>query len=87
MTIDAEERIITDAAIAIIAAKDAERNQMKLQEVLDELVHQLDWRGPTGKQMGHIVLGRDDAAALVREVCDMKVEIKRLRAEIELVSK
>ena len=76
MTIEAEERVITDAALAIIAAKDAKKNQMKLQEVLDKMAHDLDWRGPTGKPLGHIVLSRDDASTLVNEIMRLQVALR-----------
>lgn len=58
---------------------------MKLQEILDELAHQLDWRGPSGKAMGHIVLGRDDASTLVNEIMAMRVELFQLRQSRDIV--
>ena len=48
-----------------------------LQDILDELIHQLDWVGPNGKVMGHVVLKRSDAADLVREICTMQIELRK----------
>jgi hypothetical protein len=56
----------------------------ELQEILDELAHQLDWRGPTGKRMGHVVLSRGDGVTLVREVCVLQASVLRLPKGPEL---
>jgi hypothetical protein len=37
----------------------------KLGEAMASLQSQLVWRGPTGRVMGHIVLEREHAAALL----------------------
>lgn len=34
---------------------------------LEEIKRQLDWRGPTGKMQGHIVIRREEAEALWEE--------------------
>ena len=39
-----------------------------IEDVLDELRDQLAWRGPTGKRMGHVVLPREMAEVLLKEM-------------------
>ena len=34
---------------------------MNTRDVLRHIVDQLDWRGPNGKSMGHIVMTREQA--------------------------
>jgi hypothetical protein len=39
-----------------------------LEEVLKLLQQQLDWRGPSGKPQGHIVLSRQHTALLIEKL-------------------
>lgn len=34
-------------------------------EVLAEMQKQIDWRGPTGRSMGHVVITREQATVLL----------------------
>jgi len=36
-----------------------------IDQALDQLQAQLDWRGPNGRQQGHIVISRDHAQVLL----------------------
>jgi len=51
---------------------------MTLQTVLNELAHQLDWRGPTGRCQGTVVLARADAQVLVQEVHELQLLLVQL---------
>jgi hypothetical protein len=39
---------------------------LNVGDVLKVVQQQLDWRGPTGKAQGHVVLTREQAEALVQ---------------------
>ena len=52
-----------------------------IEAIRTELVRQLDWRGPSGKEQGHIVLGRMQAEVLVQWI-DMEMALLKDR-EIE----
>jgi hypothetical protein len=61
---------------------------MTLQEVLDDIVHKLDWRGPSGRSQGHIVLSREEAATLVSEISGLQLKLEAARdRELELFTK
>ncbi len=51
---------------------------MTLQEILDEIVHKLDWRGPSGKSMAHIVLSREEACMLVHDIGKLQLTLQQL---------
>jgi hypothetical protein len=38
----------------------------EVRRVMERIREQLDWRGPTGKVLGHVVLSRADAEILMR---------------------
>jgi hypothetical protein len=63
-------------------------------DVLAYIKLQLDWRGPTGKAQGNIVINYAQAQFLHQRVLDLIstqdkhiAEIDRLKKEIDLVSK
>jgi hypothetical protein len=37
-------------------------------EVLAEMQKQIDWRGPTGRSMGHVVITREQATVLLNSL-------------------
>lgn len=52
----------------------------KTAEMLAKMKADLDWRGPNGKAMGHIVVTREQAIALMlfcKIACDHLEEVKR----------
>ena len=53
----------------------------QLEDILGEMTHQLEWRGPTGRRMGHVVLPRADADALVTGVRMLLAEGRRTPSE------
>lgn len=57
-----------------------------ISTVLAEIDRQLDWRGPSGKGQGHIVLGRDEAAYLRQWCITLCTERDELRHELETKS-
>jgi len=54
--------------------------------VVENIERQLEWRGPTGRSLGHVVLERADAERLLQEIYDLRryVEsIDELRRQVE----
>lgn len=45
-------------------ARYKERKRLR-RVAIDKILSELDWRGPTGKKMGHVVLPRELAIALI----------------------
>jgi hypothetical protein len=41
---------------------------MTLKDVIDHIRWQLDWRGPSGRKQGHIVLKHEEAEVLLAEL-------------------
>ena len=48
-----------------------------LVEAIEKIQRDLDWRGPNGKVMGHVVLNRAQAYAIVETLVTKIVEIAR----------
>jgi hypothetical protein len=48
-------------------------------EILEEIGRQIEWSGPNGKHLGHVVLKRDDAICLLEWLKSLESE----RATIE----
>ena len=46
------------------------------QEIVDDIVHQLDWRGPSGRAMGYVTIPREAAAELVKGICELQLRPK-----------
>ena len=47
---------------------------MTLADVLEHIKRDLEWRGPTDRSMGHIILTRDEAEYLHRAVIAIIIE-------------
>ena len=55
-----------------------------LSEVLNIVEDQLNWKGPNGKVMGHVVLSRDKAEELFKELTGLLevVEIMTIKSKL-----
>jgi len=41
-------------------------------EAVEKIVSDLEWRGPNGKTMGHVVLTREQAEDLLKEIGQLR---------------
>lgn len=48
-----------------------------LHEIMNEIQRQIDWRGPTGRTMGHIVVERDAMVKLMESVRHMEMLLSK----------
>lgn len=55
-----------------------------MDDALDKLQADLDWRGPSGRAMGHVVLTREQARALRDGVVGLRAENAKLREAANL---
>lgn len=58
---------------------------MSLTDVLLDIKKQLDWRGPAGRPLGHVVLEREIAEFLHKVALDLIVEHDKLRNKFEMM--
>lgn len=55
--------------------------------VLSALAEQLDWRGPSGRPLGHIVLPREQAQILLDYIMDLDALVKEGAEAVAAINK
>lgn len=48
-----------------------------MYEIMEEIQRQIDWRGPTGRTMGHIVVERDAMIRLMESIRHMEAVLTK----------
>ena len=48
-----------------------------MYEIMEEIQRQIDWRGPTGAAMGHIVVERDAMIRLMESIRHMEAVLTK----------